>query len=198
VYNLFTTGMVVNGNTFLDAASGQMLFGTYLSGTDWSQFTSTLKAGNNQWFDPASSNTFKIANGKLVNLSGWQGAVGTDLTSVWQAPAASPIAACTAPVSSYADFAVNVDNITYTMTSGKAVVTARVFSYGSGMVSLKPADLPAGVAASLSTQSLASGVATLTLTASATAATQTIPVTLFATSGSRVHSVTFYVKVSAQ
>ena len=198
VYDLFTTGMVVTGNSFLDGGSGELLFGTYLSGTDWSQFTSTLKAGNNQWFDPANSNTFKIANGKLVNLSGWQGAVGTDLTSVWQSPSTSPVAACTAPVPSYADFAVNVDNTTYTMTSGKAVVTARVFSYGSGTVALQPADLPAGVSASLSTQSLTGGAATLTLTASASAATQSVPITLFATSGPRVHSVTFYVKVSAQ
>jgi hypothetical protein len=196
VYDLFTTGMVLTGNTFLDGASGQLLFGTYLSGTDWSQFATTLKAGNNEWFDPSNTNTFKIANGKLVNLAGWQSAMGTDLNSVWQMPSASQVAACAAPVPSLADFAVSVDKAAYGMTSGQAAVTARVTSYGSGAVTLQAADLPTGVTASLSTQSLASGVATLTLTSSATAVAQNVPITLFATSGSRVHSVTFYVQVS--
>jgi Right handed beta helix region len=196
VYDLFTTGMALTGNTFLDAATGQLVFGTYLSGTDWSQFATTLKASNNEWYDPTDASAFKIAPGKLVNLAGWQGAMGTDLNSVWQMPSASPVAACAAPVPSFADFAVSIDNGAYTMASGQAVVTARVVSYGSGTVTLQPADLPSGVTASLSTQSLASGVATLTLTSSPSAVAQNVPITLFAISGSRVHSVTFYVQVS--
>jgi len=42
-YDLFTTGMVLSGNTFENTAPGQLVFGTYLSGTDWTQFASTLK-----------------------------------------------------------------------------------------------------------------------------------------------------------
>jgi hypothetical protein len=196
VYDLFTTGMVLTGNTFLNASANQFLFGTYLGGTDWSQFATTLDAANNKWYDPSNSNAFKIVNGKSVNFTGWQGAMGTDLSSIWQMPSASPVTGCAAPVPGYTDFAVSVDNRAYTMTSGQAVVTVRVVSYGSGAVTLKPSDLPAGVTASLSTQSLVSGVTTLTLKASASAVSQNVPMTLFVTSGSSVHSVTFYVQVS--
>jgi hypothetical protein len=198
VYDLFTTSMVLNGNTFADASSGQFLFGTYLSGSDWSQFTTSLNAAGNQWYDPSNASTFKIATGKLVDLTGWQSAVGTDLNSVWRMPAASPAAACAAPAPSFSDFAVSVDSGSHTMTSGQAVIAVRVDSFGSDTVTLQPADLPSGVSASLSQQSLTSGIATLTLKASASAVAQNVPITLFATSGSRVHSVTFYVQVSPQ
>src|ERR1035437_6117685 len=194
VYDLFTTGLVLSGNTFADAATGQFVFGTYLAGSDWSTFTSTLKASNNQWYDPLTPNAFKITNGKLVNLAGWQSAVGTDTGSAWAPPAASAAAACTAPTPTYTDFNVVTDNRTYTMVSGKAVVTARVSSFVSGAVTLSATGLPSGVTAVISQPTLVSGAATLTLTAAKTATAQTVPITLWAV-GSRVHSVTFNVKV---
>ena len=55
VYDLFTTGMVLQGNTILDGASGQSGFGTYLAGTDWTQFATSLSAGNNTWYDPSTT-----------------------------------------------------------------------------------------------------------------------------------------------
>jgi hypothetical protein len=196
-YDLFTTGTVLSGNTFQDASSGQLVFGTYLSGSDWTQFASTLKASNNTWYDPSTANSFKIPNGKIVNLAGWQSAVQTDYTSVWKSPATSPATFCTVPSPSFTDFNVNLDNNSYTMSAGKAVATARVNSFGYGTVNLQVSRLPGGVSASLSQASLVSGTVTLTLTASKTAVTQTVPVTLWGISGSRVHSVTFYVNVSA-
>jgi hypothetical protein len=196
-YDLFTTGTVLSGNSFQNASSGQLVFGTYLSGTDWTQFASTLNAGNNTWYDPATANSFKIPNGKIVNLAGWQSAVQTDYTSVWQSPATSPAAFCTVPSPSFTDFNVNLDNNSYTMSAGKAVATARVNSFGYGTVNLQVSGLPTGVTASLSQASLVSGSVTLTLTAAKTAVTQTVPITLWGVSGSRVRSVTFYVNVSA-
>ena len=92
---------------------------------------------------------------------------------------------------------MNVDSNVYTMSAAKAVVTARVNSFGYGPVNLQVSGLPSGVTATLSQTSLISGVATLTLTAAPTATTQKVPVTLWGVSGSRVHSVTFYVAVSA-
>ena len=94
---LLTKGMVLSGNTFVNDQSGKQLFGTYLSGNDYTQFTTTLNASNNKYYDSTSPNSFKVLNGKLVSLSGWQGTVQTDYSSVWQAPATSPAAACTAP-----------------------------------------------------------------------------------------------------
>jgi Right handed beta helix region len=194
-YNLFTTGMVVSGNTFVSAAPGQFGFGTYLSGTDWSDFANTLNAGNNTWYDLNSPNSFRIVNGKNVNLGGWQTATGTDYTSRWAAPAASPATACAAPAASYPDFQVNLDNRIYTMGSGKAVAAASVSSFGYGAVSLRVTGLPKGVSAYISNANLVSGAATITLSATSSAVNQTVPITLWAVSGSRVHSVTFSVNV---
>jgi Right handed beta helix region len=196
-HTLFTTGMVLSGNTFMNDVSGKQLFGTYLSGNDYTQFTTTLNAGNNNYYDSTSQNSFKVLNGKLVNLGGWQGTVQTDYSSVWQAPATSPAAACTAPTPTFSDFNVNVDNNVYTMSAAKASVMVKVNSFGYGPVNLKMTGLPSGVTASFSQSSLTSGVATLTLTAAPTATTQKVLVTLWGTSGSRVHSVSFYVNVSA-
>ncbi len=193
--DLFTTGTVLSGNTFENAKSGQLVFGTYLGGNDWTQFASTLNSSNNTWYDPTTSSSFKIVNGHVVGLSAWQSAVQTDYTSAWQVPAASPVAACSAPKPSFADFAINLDSGTYKMASGKAVATVRVNSFGFGPVSLKAEGMPAGVSASLSQQTLTSGAVTLTFNATTTAAAQTVPITLFATSGSRVHSATFYLQV---
>ncbi len=194
-YDLFTTGMVLSGNTFANAGAGQNVFGTYLNSSDWSAFANSLNAGSNRWYDPLTSSSFKILNGEIVNLTGWQSATGTDYTSSWGAPTTSPVAACTAPTPSFTDFNVVLDNRNYTMSSGKTVSTIRVNSFGSGTVSLTATGMPSGVSASISNANLLSGVATLTLSATSSAANQTVPITLWATSGSRVHSVTFNVHV---
>lgn len=197
-YNLFTTGMVLSGNTFQNASSGQLVFGTYLSGTDWTQFASTLNASKNTWYDPATATSFKIGNNKIVNLAGWQSAVQTDYSSVWQLAATSPATYCTVPIPSMSDFRVTVDSNAYTMSAATAVATARVVSFGYGTVNLQISGLPSGVTASLSQGSLVSGSVSITFKASSSAKTQTIPVTLWAISGSRVHNVTFYLSVSAK
>ncbi len=195
-YDLFTTGMALSGNTFLNASPAQLVFGTYLSGTDWTQFASTLKSSNNTWYDPSKSNSYKIFNGKIVGLPGFQSAVQTDYTSVWQAPATSPVTACTAPKPAYADFSVNLDNDNYTMSAGKVVATVRVNSFGYGAVTLTAEGMPSGVSATLSQASLTGGVVTLTFNSTTTAVAQTVPITLFGVSGSRVHSATFYLHVN--
>ena len=196
-YHLFTTGMVLSGNTFQNAAPGQLAFGTYLSGNDWTQFASTLNASNNTWYDSTTPNAFKIVNGKLVNLATWQSTVQTDYSSVWQAPATPLASSCAVPKPALADFNVNVDSNAYTMSGKKAVATVHVNSFGYGTVNLQVSGLPAGVSAAFSHASLVSGASTLTITASSTAKTQTVPVTVWAISGSRVHNVTVYVSVSA-
>jgi hypothetical protein len=198
VYNLITTGTSMSGNAFIDSLPGQYVFGTYLSGTDWSDFTSSLKSGNNTWYDPNTSSAFHIVNGKNVSLSGWQAATGADYSSNWDAPAASPESACAVPTPTYPDFNVSVDNAAYTMSSGRATANVRVSSFNfGGDVNLSVSGLPAGVTASFSSPSLNNGFSVLTLAASSTSSTQTIPVTLWAINGDRVHSATFNLTVNA-
>lgn len=192
---LFTTGTVITGNTFEDAGPGQSVFGTYLGGSDFSDFANTLNAGNNHWYDPYVKTSFKIDDGKDLNLPGWQNAMGTDYTSTWTLPSTSPAAACTVPAPSFADFNINLDNNTYSMTAARAVATVRVNSFAYGPVNLSVSGLPKGVRATFSQSTLVSGVSTLTLTASSKALAQTVPVTLFATGNNMVHSATFNVTV---
>ena len=109
---------------FHDSTVGQFVFGTYLGGTDWTSFSTTLNASNNRWYNSATANAFRIPNGKTVNLTGWQNAIGSDYSSTWAPAPTLPVAACAAPTPSYADFSVSVDNGSYTMSSGKAVVNA--------------------------------------------------------------------------
>jgi hypothetical protein len=194
-YHLYTTGTVLTGNTFANGGAGQNVFGTYLNSSDWSAFANSLNASGNRWYNPSTSTSFKIVNGKMVTLSGWQSATGTDYSSTWAAPSTSPVSACTVPTASFPDFRVTVDNRNYTMSSRTAVSTIRVSSFGYGAVSLRATGMPSGVSASISNANLVSGVATLTLSASSTATDKTVPITLWATSGSRVHSVTFNLHV---
>ncbi|WP_348261031.1 right-handed parallel beta-helix repeat-containing protein [Telmatobacter sp. DSM 110680] len=194
-YDLFTKGLVLTGNTFVDGATGQNVFGTYLSGSDWSDFASTLNASDNVWYDPFIANSFKVVNGHLVNLSGWQNSVGTDYTSTWAAPATSPVAACALPAVKYADFGVVMNANTYTMSAGSALATAKVTSFGFGTVNLSVSGLPAGVSATINNGSLISGTSTITFSASSSASNQTVPVTVWAVSGSRVHTATFNLHV---
>ena len=194
-YNLFTSGMVLTGNTFENAAGAQNVFGTYLSGNDWTQFANNLSASGNHWYNPGATNNFKITGNKLVTLGGWQSATGTDYSSNWALPANSPVVGCSVPNPTFTDFAVNLDQETYTMSGGTATATVRVNSFGYGTVSLFVNGFPSHVWGTLSKTSLVSGALTLKLYASSSAANQTVPITLWATSGSRVHSVTFYVHV---
>jgi len=194
-YFLTTKDMVLSGNKVVAGASGQYVFGTYLSGADWSDFANTLNASSNSWYDSTTSNSFKVVNGKFVNLTGWQSSVGTDYTSHWTAPATSLTTQCAVPKTDFADFALNLDSGSYTMSSGKVVATARVKSFSYGTVALKVTGLPSGVSASISNGSLASGAATITLSATKSAANQTVPITLWGVSGSRVHTATFNLHV---
>ena len=195
-YDLFTTGMVLSGNTFQNATPGQLVFGTYLGGNDWTMFASTLNSNNNTWYDPNTASSFKIVNGRVVGMAAWQSAVQTDYSSVWQPPTTSALNACAAPAPAYADFNISLDNNNYTMASGKAVATVQVNSFGYGPVTLTAEGMPAGVSASFSQASLTSGVVTLTFNSSQTAVAQTVPITLIGVSGSRVHSATFYLHVN--
>ena len=195
-YDLFTTGMVLSGNTFQDSSVGQLVFGTYLGGTDWTSFWTTLKASDNTWFNSATTSAFKIPNGKTVNLAGWQSAISSDYSSTWAPPATSPAATCSAPNPELTDFNVIVDNRAYTMSSGKAIANINLNSFGHGTVSLRIAGVPNGVGATLSQQSLVSGRVALTFTSSSSAVAQNVPITIWATGGSRVHSVTFYLQVT--
>lgn len=194
-YDLRTTGTVLTDNNFEDASGGQNDFGTYLSGTDWSDFADSLVASGNRWYDPTTAYSFLLPSAHRVTFSGWKSAVGTDYSSYWALPYTSPKTACAIPSQSFADFDVTLGAESYGMSSGRVAIPMEVASFGYGTVSLSVSGLPSGVTASLSRGSLTSGAVTLTLSASKYAVNKTVPITLWAVSGSRVHSTTVNVHV---
>ena len=195
-YNLITQGTVLSGNAFQNAGSGQNVFGTYLAGSDWSTFATSLNAGSNKWYDPNTSSNFKIVGGKAVTLGGWQSATGTDYSSSWTKAYSSQPAGCAIPSATYSDFAVSLNRPNYTMSAGAATALVKVNSYNYGTVNLWFTGLPSGVSASLSTMSLTSGLVTVKFSATTSAANQTVPITLWAVSWNRVHTITFNVQVT--
>jgi Right handed beta helix region len=194
-YNLYNKNLSLHNNTFQDAAPGQYLIGTYLSGSDWSTFQTTLSSNNNTWYDPTSTKKFLIPNGKLVDLAGWQSNSTEDMGSAWATTMAQQPTSCLAPSPSFPDFSIITDNHTYTMSSGKTTINLLVHSYAYDVVTVSVAGLPAGVTATHSQGSLADGADVVTLTASHSAMNQTVLATVIASRGSRVHMASVYVHV---
>ena len=195
-YNIYTNHVTLNSNTFEDTYSPQNVFGTYLSGWDWTEFATTLSGNYNRWYDPANQWTFKLPSNNYANFGAWKTATNTDWTSGWALPSASPAGPCWVPYSSFPDFAVNLDQEVIYMTKGVASAGVHVNSYGYGTVYLWVTGMPSGSWAWLDKTSMVSGGTTLHFGSSTTAATQTVPVTVWAVSGSRVHSITVYVSVT--
>lgn len=196
VTNVYTKNTKLQNNSILAVGSGQNVFNTYLSGTDWSQFIYNLNSNGNHWYDSADSSAFGLPGGKHTNLSGWRGLSGQDSSSVW----ASASSSCGIPGPAYPDFQLLAHNAasyvaTYAMSGGRVSIPLQVRSFGYGTVTLSARDLPSGVSASFSTASLAGGSSTLTLSASSTAISQTVPITIFGVSGNRVHTITIKVAV---
>jgi len=188
---LFTTGMDIEGNTIEDASGGQFVFGTFLDSSDWSKFAHSISASDNRWYDPHTTHAFQLTGGDDTTLSGWQHATDTDGSSHWEHASSGDCS-----VAGDADFVVNLDSRSYSMSRGKAVVTARVASFEGKPVTLSVAGLPHDVSASLSQQTVTNGEVKITLSASSGASHQMVPITLFADGYNMVHSVTFYVYVS--
>jgi hypothetical protein len=190
---LYTAHTVMTGNTIVSATSGQHVFGTYLTGGDWSQFADSLNASGNRWYNAANSNAFQVSNGRTTNFSGWKSAVGTDYSSSW---GSASTGGCSIPSQSFSDFQINLNSqTTYSMSSRKVVILAKVASFGYGSVNLSASGVPSGVSVSMSQSSVTNGIVSITLTASGSAANRTVPITFFAVSGSRVHTVTANVHV---
>jgi hypothetical protein len=178
----------MTNNVFQNNSPGQILFGTYLVGNNWTKFAATLQSSGNQWYDPTGTDKFILPVNKMVDLASFQSATGQDSASTF---AASPApSGCAVPAPSYKDFTLSADHRVFKMVNGKATINLAVKSYGWGMVYLGGLELPAGVSGSFTSPNLISGRSILTLTATASAKSATVPLTIFSQSNGRVHPIT--------
>ncbi|MGI8771304.1 MAG: right-handed parallel beta-helix repeat-containing protein [Acidobacteriaceae bacterium] len=190
-HNVISQKISLKGNAFIDVASNQEVFDTYLTGSDWAPFADSFQANGNRYFDPLNAKSFITPRGRLT-LSGWQGLTGQELASEWK-PAPIP-SGCNAPIPSQGDFAVQVDAASYTATKGIATIKLHINNYNLRQpVSLSVAGLPSAVQAAFGTAGIPAATsiagAQTSLTLSAKAHQGTVPVVIFARSGNLVHTV---------
>jgi hypothetical protein len=82
-YFLHTQNTTLKNNVFQNSGSGENVFRTYLSSSDFSHFTANFAGSGNHWYDSTSTNKFVLSGGRVTNLKGWQAAVHNDFSSTW-------------------------------------------------------------------------------------------------------------------
>ena len=194
--NVFTKNLKLQSNQIVAVGSSENIFNTYVSGTSWTEFITTVSASGNVYYDAAKSNAFVLSGNKSTNLAGWKSATHSDGSAVWKTYAVS----CGVPSPAYPDFQLLAHNAAsyvsgYSMSGGHLTIPLQIRSFNYGTVSLSVSGLPSGVSGSFSTSSLVSGSSSLTLKASSSTKSQTALVTIFGVSGNRVHSITLKVAV---
>jgi Protein of unknown function (DUF1565) len=203
--NLYTQNFTNQTNTIQGNTSSQGLFkDSYLNGTDWTNFQTTLKSSGNTWWNSQNSTTEFVVptpkKGTKDDFSGWKGATSQDSSSSFKQPASGFASACNlTPVGT--DFWFTVDNAALTVSPGKSVtfnLTLTPLNFtGTANITLDGITEVKGLSSKLSTSSIkTSGTSALTVTASSTTAAGTYLITILANSGSITRTVTVQLTVS--
>lgn len=193
-HNVISSNISFSGDVFEDAGAYQYVFGTYMMGSDWAPFVSTLHSNSNSWYDSATSNAFAMP-GKHIDLPGWRGATGQDSASQWSAPA-TVANTCAASAPNVADFHLSAEGKNYATSRGQATIDLTVKPLGVNTVNLTTGQLPTGVTASINASSTTGGHPTVTVRASPKAVSQTVPLTIYGRSGRQLHTVTVDVAIN--
>jgi hypothetical protein len=204
--NLVTENFTNQSNTIQGNTSSQGLFkDSYLDGSDWTSFQSTLKSSNNTWWNSQNSTTPFVVptpkKGSKDDFSSWQGATLQDSNSSFKQPSGNPGAACSLiPVGT--DFWFTVDNAFLTVSPGGKSATFNLtltplnFTK-TATLTLDGISEVSGLSATLSPSSITtSGTAVLTVTAGSKTVPGTYSITVLANSGSITRTVTVQLTVN--
>jgi hypothetical protein len=202
---LFTENFTNTSNTIQGNGSSQLVFkDSYLTGSDWTDFQSTLSSSSNTWWNASNSTTeFVVAtpkSGTQDSFSGWQSATGQDSNSSFKAPASSVGAACSLTPAG-TDFWFTIDNSILTVKAGaKATynlsLTPLNFT-GTATLTLDGISEVKGLSATLSANSITtSGTSALTVTAGTNTPKGTYSITVIANSGNLTRTVTAQLTVN--
>ncbi len=210
-HNVISSNLTFTNNTVLDLAASQQTFSTYMGGSDWRDFQSTLTSEHNEWYDAIKTNPF-IQYGKTYTLPTWQHMTGQDQGSSWQGPSnITPAINCTLPTVPVYDFQIFSDapfgGASYQMSGHRVQAALQLYEYQavSGATAapfssfqLSTSGLPSGVSASFSSAtSNARGLAfTLTLTSVSGIHPETSFITVIATYNGLVRTLTVPVHIS--
>lgn len=201
-YTLYTQNLTATGNT-IEAVQGQQVFvDSYLGGSDWTNFATTLVSNNNTWWNATNSLDFMVPSpvpNTLLDFPGWQALTLQDLNSVWAAPSSSATAACQV-TPDYPDYWFTIDNPSLTISPGApAVFTATVTPLNfAGTVNLTSDGVQniAGGSAAWSQNSISTaGSSTFTVSTGSTTPIGNYPIVLLGNSGNQTHTITVSVIV---
>lgn len=197
--NLITQNFTNKSNTIQGNNSNQQVFkDSYLDGTDWTDFQSTLTSSSNTWWNAYNSSTpYQLPTpkaGTKDDFAGWKSATSKDSNSSFKAPSGSPGAACNLTPTG-TDFWITIDNALLTVKQGNSVtynLTLTPLNFTkTATLSLDGATGITGLTATLSPTSITkSGTATLTVTTKSTTPKGTYSITVLAHQGSTTRTVT--------
>ncbi len=198
--NFTNTSNVIQGNS----SSQQVFSDSYLVGSDWTSFQSTLKSSSNTWWNAYNSTSPYMLPTPNKNskddFSGWQSATLKDSNSSFKVPSGNPGAACSlTPVGT--DFWFTVDKPVLTVSPGGSTtynltITPLNFN-GTVKLTMDGVTEVKGLSATLSVTSIkSSGTSVLTVTAGTNTAAGTYPITVIANSGSMTRTLSAQLTVN--
>jgi hypothetical protein len=198
--NLLSQALTYTGNTS-EAVGGEQVFSdSYLGGTDWSLFASTLNSNNNIWWNASNDNAFEVPVSQVYPLSGWQSVTGQDALSSWAQPAnsTSPCA-----VSTGTDYWLLSNSPSQSISpAGNAIFSLNLLPFGGlqGTASLTVDGIQEvqGLSGALSTASVPlTGTFSLSVNSASNTLPGTYPITVIAQSGNSTRTVTASLVVPA-
>lgn len=203
-YNLITSHLTFSKNIIATASNtGRTVYDSYLGGSDWSDFATTLNSNNNTWSAGTDATAFQLptpTHGSHTSFSGWQGLTSQDTSSSWGASVSQP-----------SQCAVQADGPDYWLvtgswkgatasSAGQASFNLNTVSVGgmSGTVNFTIdglSGIPGATASFAPASTSTSGSSVLTVYTKSNTAPGTYPVTAIANDGNVTRTVTLSVVV---
>jgi hypothetical protein len=195
-YNLVTENLSASGNVF-SGSGAAVLSDSYLGGSDWTAFVTTVKSNSNTFYGGTNTNAFVVPtprSGTDINLASWQSETGQDKSSSWKstsAPSACNVAA------QAKDFWITTSTYAGATIGSNQQATINIGTFGLGGISgnitlsLDGVSAVAGLKGSFSASTIGvTGTSVLTLTASSSTPRGTYPITILGNLGNITHTVT--------
>lgn len=196
-FTAITEQFTHTGNVIESLGSSQQVFhDSYLGGSDWSDFQTTLTSNNNTWWNQSDTTAFTVPSpksGTIDSFTGWRSLTGQDLSSLWQTPGSNAFKVCNIPVD-IPDYWIIADSASHTVSNGTATFSVGLVPIGtfagSAKLTFDGVSEVRGLSAKLSSSSVAiPGSASLVVT-SVNTASGTYPITIIANSGKTTRTVT--------
>jgi hypothetical protein len=203
-YNLLNERITLSKNTIATASNtAHTFYDSYLGGSAWTDFVTTLSSDDNTWSAGTDGNPFMVPapkTGSVTSFVGWQALTLQDLHSTMATSSTEPTECKVQPdAPDYWLITTNLTPVTAS-ASGQASFSLNTASVGglTGTVNLTVDGLSAipGATASFTPASITtSGASVLTVTTKSNTTPGTYPVTAIANTGNLTRTVTVSIVV---